>query len=179
MIGFSSMDHRQILQFAHALHIHCNNTLFTMQWTPSSKFSTTRRLLYSKAFASRLKHLYSYLMIQITFFFTRVRFLIESTLRLLRVKLIHSLLFWKYTKRRDIYYLSCLLHVLLSHFINIKLTDDVTCRSFLLNEYLSLFMSSNEISRFWICSAMSFTLISSLDNIHFQIPVPNRRWIIL
>lgn len=89
---------------------------------------------YSNAFALRLKHSYSYIIFQIAFFFTCVGIFIWSTLCLL--SLLNSLLFPKSTERYSISNLSSLLHVMPSHFINIRVINDITCQSFFWKEYL-------------------------------------------
>lgn len=60
-----------------------------------------KRINYHK----KIKHLFSNIIFRITFFLTCVRILIWSTLRPLRVKFFHFVLFRNATKRYDISYL--------------------------------------------------------------------------
>lgn len=62
-------------------------------------------------FALIVKRLHTYKMKKIMVFFTCVRILTANTICLLRVTFIYALLFQKSTKRWDISYLSCLLHL--------------------------------------------------------------------
>lgn len=84
-----------------------------------------------------------------------VRILIESTPCLLTVKFIYSLLFWKSTKWRDISHLLCLLHEMLLHYINMTLTNDITCRSFLYKGRLVFSMIT--VIPLYICFALKWT----------------------
>lgn len=66
-------------------------TLHYLHISRKSLITCTLLKHFSNAFDVRFKHIYSYTMIQIKFFYTCVRILIGSTLRLIRVKFIHSL----------------------------------------------------------------------------------------
>lgn len=77
--------------FTICVRIPSRTTLFTMQIQLHVNLLWITKTLFN-AFDLKLKHLYSYTMIQITFSFTCVRILIGSTLRILRVKFIYLLL---------------------------------------------------------------------------------------
>lgn len=61
---------------------------------------------YFDVFDLRFDHFYSYIMIKSCFFFTYIRILLGSTPRLLKIKSIRFLLFWKaINKQHDLSYL--------------------------------------------------------------------------
>lgn len=116
-------------------YTYCLSFFINFDWLQLCLYGACGKLnYYSNAFALRLKHSYSYIIFQIAFFFTCVGIFIWSTLCLL--SLLNSLLFPKSTERYSISNLSSLLHVMPSHFINIRVINDITCQSFFWKEYL-------------------------------------------
>lgn len=131
-----------VLKVGRGVFIDCKRKIYLLfnifvinfDWLQLCLYGACGKLnYYSNAFALRLKHSYSYIIIQIAFFFTCVGIFIWSTLCLL--SLLNSLLFLKSTERYSISNLSSLLHVMPSHFINIRVINDITCQSFFWKEY--------------------------------------------
>lgn len=117
--------------------------------TTSVKSLIKRRLLnwYSYAFALKVKHLYRYVHNDLNhvLLYICVRILIGSTIRRLKVKFIPAFLFRKWTKRSYIYLIYYVFVCTVISCITLsELTNDITFRSFLLKEYLSLgYMKKN------------------------------------
>lgn len=132
-----------VLKVGRGVFIDCKRKIYLLfiifvinfDWLQLCLYGACGKLnYYSNAFALRLKHSYSYIIFQVAFFFTCVGIFIWSTLCLL--SLLNSLLFPKSTERYSISNLSSLLHVMPSHFINIRVINDITCQSFFWKEYL-------------------------------------------
>lgn len=119
-----------VLKVGRGVFIDCKRKIYLLfnifvisfNWLQLCLYGACGKLnYYSNAFALLLKHSYSNIIFQITFFFTCVGIFIWSTLWLLRVNLslLNSLLFPTSTERYSTSNLSSLLLVLPSHFINI------------------------------------------------------------
>lgn len=117
-----------VLKVGRGVFIDCKRKIYLLfiifvinfDWLQLCLYGACGKLnYYSNAFALRLKHSYSYIIFQICL-----------------LSLLNSLLFPKSTERYSISNLSSLLHVMPSHFINIRVINDITCQSFFWKEYL-------------------------------------------
>lgn len=130
------------------LHMHCAlHYSIYYAITTSSESLITHRLLktFFHPFALKTKHLYSYTYNDSNhvFLYICVRMLIESIIRPPKIKLIHVLLFLKWTKRCFISYI-LFIGCTVMHLYSIDRADEryITCRSLLEKEYLFCFYSN-------------------------------------